>query len=54
MVDLAKGCFIETSSAALIKRSLIEAVGGYDPSLRPQGAEDWKLYFSLSKSVNLR
>ena len=49
MVDLAKGCFIESSSAALIKRSLIEDVGGYDPALQPQGAEDWKLYFSLSE-----
>ena len=28
---------------------MIEAVGGYDTSLRPQGAEDWKLYFSLSE-----
>ena len=47
--ELAKGCFIETSSAPLIKRSCIEAVGGYDPTLQPQGAEDWKLYFALSE-----
>lgn len=47
--DLAMGCFIETSSAPLIRRSCIEAVGGYDSALWPQGAEDWKLYFALSE-----
>jgi glycosyltransferase involved in cell wall biosynthesis len=47
--DLALGCFIESSSAALMKRCYFEAVGGYDPSLRPQGAEDWKLYLALSE-----
>jgi glycosyltransferase involved in cell wall biosynthesis len=47
--DLALGCFIETSSAPLIKKSFIEKIGGYDTELRPQGAEDWKLYFALSE-----
>jgi glycosyltransferase involved in cell wall biosynthesis len=47
--DLAKGCFIETGSTPLIKRSFIEAVGGYDVDLRPQGADDWKLYLALSE-----
>jgi glycosyltransferase involved in cell wall biosynthesis len=47
--ELVLGNFIETSSAPLMKRSFIEAVGGYDKDLEPQGAEDWKLYFSLSE-----
>lgn len=47
--DLALGCFIETSSAPLIKKSFIDKIGGYDTELRPQGAEDWKLYFALSE-----
>jgi glycosyltransferase involved in cell wall biosynthesis len=47
--ELAKGNFIETSSVPLIKRSCIEAVGGYDSTLQPQGAEDWKLYLALSE-----
>ena len=48
-VELAKGNFIETSSSPLIKRSYIDAVGGYDSSLQPHGAEDWKLYLALSE-----
>ena len=47
--ELARGCFIESGSLPLIKRSLIDAVGGYDATLRPQGADDWKLYFALSE-----
>jgi glycosyltransferase involved in cell wall biosynthesis len=47
--ELARGCFIETGSSPLIKRSYIDAVGGYDATLRPQGADDWKLYFALSE-----
>jgi glycosyltransferase involved in cell wall biosynthesis len=47
--ELATGCFIHTSSAPLIKRSCIDAVGGYDAELRPHGADDWKLYFLLSE-----
>ena len=46
---LARGCFIECGSSPLIKRSLIDAVGGYDANLRPQGADDWKLYLALSE-----
>jgi glycosyltransferase involved in cell wall biosynthesis len=48
-VELAKGNFIETSSSSLIKRSCIDAVGGYDSSLQPRGADDWKLYLALSE-----
>jgi glycosyltransferase involved in cell wall biosynthesis len=47
--ELSKGCFIESGSSPLIKRSLIDAVGGYDANLRPQGADDWKLYLMLSE-----
>ena len=47
--QLARGCFIETASSPLMKRSDIEAVGGYDPDLQPQGADDWKLYLALSE-----
>jgi glycosyltransferase involved in cell wall biosynthesis len=47
--ELIKGNFLENSSCALIKRSCIDAVGGYDESLRPHGAEDWKLYLALSE-----
>jgi glycosyltransferase involved in cell wall biosynthesis len=46
---LAAACFIHTSSAPLIKRSYINIVGGYDPDLKPHGAEDWKFYLSLSE-----
>jgi glycosyltransferase involved in cell wall biosynthesis len=46
--QLATGCFVETSSAPLIKKACIEQVGGYDIDLQPQGAEDWKLYLALS------
>jgi glycosyltransferase involved in cell wall biosynthesis len=46
---LARGCFIEPGSNPLIKRSYVEAVGGYDTNLQPQGADDWKLYLSLAE-----
>jgi glycosyltransferase involved in cell wall biosynthesis len=46
--ELATHCFIETSSSVLIRRSCFDKVGGYDPHI-PQGAEDWKLYLTLSE-----
>jgi glycosyltransferase involved in cell wall biosynthesis len=46
--ELAESNFIQNSSAPLIKRSLLRAVGGYDTNLIPHGAEDWKLYLELS------
>jgi glycosyltransferase involved in cell wall biosynthesis len=46
--ELAKGNFLENSSSPLIKRSFLDAVGGYDTTLIPHGAEDWKLYLALS------
>lgn len=39
--------FVASASTPLIRRSYLEAAGGYDPDL-PQGAEDWKLYLTLA------
>jgi glycosyltransferase involved in cell wall biosynthesis len=47
--ELAKTNILENSSSPLIRRSCIDAVGGYDTSLQPHGAEDWKLYLALSE-----
>jgi glycosyltransferase involved in cell wall biosynthesis len=47
--ELARGCFISPGSTPLIKRSCIDAVGGYDATLQPPGADDWKLYLALSE-----
>jgi glycosyltransferase involved in cell wall biosynthesis len=46
--ELAKNNFLGNGSSPLIKRSYLDAVGGYDTSLLPSGAEDWKLYLALS------
>jgi hypothetical protein len=45
--ELAKNNFLGNGSSPLIKRSYLDAVGGYDTIL-PSGAEDWKLYLALS------
>ncbi len=44
--ELAKNNFLGNGSTPLIRRSCIDAVGGYDTGLR--GAEDWMLYLALS------
>lgn len=44
--------FIGNGSAPLIRRTAIEEVGGFDPTLRArggQGCEDWKLYFEIAE-----
>jgi glycosyltransferase involved in cell wall biosynthesis len=44
--------FVGSASAPLIRRSYLEAVGGYDVGLweaRAQGTEDWKLYLQLAE-----
>jgi glycosyltransferase involved in cell wall biosynthesis len=46
--ELAKVNFLGNGSTPLIRRSCIEAVGGYNIDLRPSGAEDWMLYLALS------
>jgi len=48
-VELAKGNILGNASSPLIKRSCIDAVGGYDMNLQPPGAHDWKLYLALSE-----
>jgi glycosyltransferase involved in cell wall biosynthesis len=47
--ELAKSNFLSNASSPLIKRSCIDAIGGYDASLVPAGAADWKLYLALSE-----
>jgi glycosyltransferase involved in cell wall biosynthesis len=46
ITELALTNFIANSSSPLIKRSCIDAVGGYDENVRY--AEDWKLYLALA------
>jgi glycosyltransferase involved in cell wall biosynthesis len=47
--ELVRRNFVGNSSSVLIKRASIEAVGGYDASLKPAGAADWKIYLALSE-----
>ena len=47
--ELVRCNFVGNSSSVLIKRACIEAVGGYDVSLKPAGAADWKMYLALSE-----
>jgi glycosyltransferase involved in cell wall biosynthesis len=47
--ELVETNFLANSSSPLIKLSCFEAVGGYDASLVPGGAVDWKLYLALSE-----
>lgn len=47
------GNLIGSGSSALITRAAMEGVGGFDPSLRDQGAqgcEDLKLYFAIAEA----
>jgi glycosyltransferase involved in cell wall biosynthesis len=44
--------FIGNSSAPLIRREVVEEIGGWDPSLhaaRAQGCEDWILYLKIAE-----
>src|SRR5262249_22512563 len=48
--------FIGNSSVPLIRRELLDEVGGWDPSLRAQGAqgcEDWLLYLRLAERCRI-
>lgn len=50
--DIFKGNFIGNGSAALIRRAVLEEVGGFDPGLRAQGAqgcEDFSIYFRIAE-----
>ncbi len=49
--------FIGNASATLIRRECLDAIGGYDPSLKArqaQGCEDWDLYLRLSECYQFR
>jgi len=51
--DIFRGNFIGNGSAALIRRAVLEEVGGFDPGLRAQGAqgcEDFSIYFRIAEN----
>jgi glycosyltransferase involved in cell wall biosynthesis len=51
--DLARFDFVGNGSNALMRREAIEAVGGYDVSLRAadaEGCEDWKLWLAIAEN----
>lgn len=53
LLPLFYGNFVGNGSAPLMRRDLVLAAGGYDPSLKArdaQGCEDWKLYLSLAET----
>ncbi|WP_239806106.1 glycosyltransferase family 2 protein [Croceicoccus hydrothermalis] len=50
--QLFYGNFVGNGSSALMRKDLVQGVGGFDPSLRArkaQGCEDWKLYLLLAE-----
>lgn len=50
--NIFRGNFIGNGSAALIRRAVLEEVGGFDPGLRAQGAqgcEDFAIYFRIAE-----
>lgn len=47
--------FIDNASVPLIRRAVLEAIGGWDSSLHARGAqgcEDWQLYLRLAQRCN--
>lgn len=49
--------FIGNASAALIRRTCFDRVGGYDPNLKEQnaqGCEDWDIYLRIAKFYQFR
>lgn len=53
---LCRRNFIGNGSSALMRRSVVEQAGGYDPSLRSQGGqgcEDLKLYLQIAERSNI-
>lgn len=49
--------FLGNASASMIRRSCLEEVGGYDPTLRDrkaQGCEDWDLYLRIAERWEFR
>ena len=54
--DLCRRNFIGNGSSALMRRELVERLGGYDPGLRAsdaQGCEDLKLYLEIAEHAEL-
>ena len=47
--QVATGCFIETPSSVMVKRSCLEAMSEYEAELRLQTSDDWPMYFVLSQ-----
>jgi glycosyltransferase involved in cell wall biosynthesis len=44
--------FVGNGSSPMFRKSVAEAIGGYDPSLRArkaQGCEDWRFYFQVAE-----
>ncbi|WP_121119922.1 glycosyltransferase family A protein [Croceibacterium ferulae] len=53
--QLFYGNFVGNGSSALMRKEVVNAVGGYDSSLRAreaQGCEDWKLYLLIAERSN--
>jgi glycosyltransferase involved in cell wall biosynthesis len=53
--DIFRGNFIGNGSAALIRRAVLEEVGGFDPGLRARGAqgcEDFSIYFRIAENYD--
>ncbi len=49
--------FLGNASASMMRRSCLEQVGGYDPTLRlqnAQGCEDWDLYLRIAAQYEFR
>ncbi|MBD2036605.1 glycosyltransferase family 2 protein [Leptolyngbya sp. FACHB-321] len=49
--------FLGNASASIMRRSCLEQVGGYDPTLRSQnaqGCEDWDLYLRIAARYEFR
>jgi glycosyltransferase involved in cell wall biosynthesis len=54
---LALNCFVGCASVPLIRRSVLERVGGYRCDLRAagaQGCEDWELYLRIAADYEFR
>lgn len=55
-LPLILGNFIGNSSVPLIRRALVEKIGGWDPGLRAanaQGCEDWLLYLKIAERARV-
>ena len=47
--QMATGCFIETPSSVLVKRSCLEAMCQHEAELLIRSGDDWPMYFILSQ-----